>query len=180
MRYTLITDPAHAGFALNDIAPVYEAVFAEPPYLEGPRDLALFLETYQYEHKTPGFRLVLARTGEGELTGFAYGLPLGSTTGWWDSFLDATPAAEFTREDGQRTFVIKELAVLADQRGQGIGTQLHADLLDGLSAERATLTVRPEAPAAAWYERHGYELVGHTRPWDGAPVYRTLVKALPA
>ncbi|WP_308345172.1 GNAT family N-acetyltransferase [Streptomyces sp. ISL-94] len=178
MHYALITDPAYAGGALNDIAPVYESVFAEPPYLEGPRDLALFLDAYQCEHKTPGFRLVLARTGDGRLTGFAYGLPLASTTGWWDGFLDTTPTAEFTREDGRRTFVVKELAVLANWRGQGIGTKLHAALLDGLTAERATLTVRPEAPAAAWYERQGYELVGHTRPWDGAPVYQTLVKPL--
>ncbi|WP_369776279.1 GNAT family N-acetyltransferase [Streptomyces sp. R33] len=178
MDYTLITDPADAARALDDIAPVYEAVFAEPPYLEGPRDLALFLEAYQLEHKTPGFRLVQARAADGRLVGFAYGLPLASTTAWWDSFLDATPAQEFTREDGRRTFVVKEIAVLADQRGHGVGSTLHADLLNGITAERATLTVRPEAPAATWYERLGYEPVGHTRPWEGAPVYRTLAKPL--
>ncbi|MFB7467082.1 GNAT family N-acetyltransferase [Streptomyces sp. NPDC056224] len=180
MDYTLITDPAEAGQALDDIAPVYESVFAEPPYHEGPRDLALFLETYQREHKTPGFRLVLAHAADGELVGFAYGLPLSSTTEWWGGFLDTTPTQEFTREDGQRTFVVKELAVLADQRGHGVGRKLHADLLNGITAERATLTVRPEAPAAAWYERLGYGLVGHTQPWEGAPVYRTLARPLRA
>ncbi|UUU37596.1 GNAT family N-acetyltransferase [Streptomyces sp. NBC_00162] len=178
MDYTLITDPADAGRALDGIAPVYESVFAEPPYHEGPRDLAMFLETYQREHKSPGFRLALAHAAGGELVGFAYGLPLTSSTGWWDGFLDTTPAKDFTREDGQRTFVVKELAVLADQRGQGVGRRLHAELLDGITAQRATLTVRPEAPAAGWYERLGYELVGHTQPWDGAPVYRSLVKPL--
>ncbi|UUU37687.1 GNAT family N-acetyltransferase [Streptomyces sp. NBC_00162] len=71
-----------------------------------------------------------------------------------------------------------ELAVLADRRGQGIGRALHTALLDGVTAERVTLTVRPEAPAAAWYEHLGYQLVGLTQPWDGAPVYRSVIKPL--
>lgn len=123
---------------------------------------------------------ILARTADGDPAGFTYGLPLSSSTSWWDGFLDATPAAEFTREDGRRTFVLKELAVLADQRRHGIGRELHQHLLHGITADRATLTVRPEAPAAAWYERLGYTLVGHTQPWDSAPMYRTLLKPLRA
>ncbi|WP_327267133.1 GNAT family N-acetyltransferase (plasmid) [Streptomyces sp. NBC_01232] len=177
MEYTTVTDTVSAGRELDDLAPVYEAVFAEPPYNEGPRDVAEFLERYQREHKTPGFRLVLARDG-GELTGFAYGLPLASTTGWWSGFLNTALPEEFTREDGRRTFVVMELAVLADRRGLGVGRALHAALLNGVTAERVTLTVRPEAPAAAWYERLGYELVGVTQPWDGAPVYRSMIKPL--
>ncbi|MFI1067069.1 GNAT family N-acetyltransferase [Streptomyces spororaveus] len=177
MEYTTITDTIVAGRELDNLAPVYEAVFAEPPYDEGARDVAEFLERYQRERKTPGFRLVLARE-DGELAGFAYGLPLASTTGWWSGFLDTDLPEEFTREDGHRTFVVMELAVLADRRGRGIARALHTALLDGVTAERATLTVRPEAPAAAWYERLGYELVGLTQPWDGAPVYQSMIKPL--
>lgn len=177
MEYTTVTDTVAAGRELDDLAPVYEAVFAEPPYLEGPRDVAEFLERYQREHKTPGFRLVLARDGV-RLAGFAYGLPLASNTGWWSGFLDTDLPEGFTREDGHRTFVVMELAVVADQRGRGVGRALHTALLDGVSAERVTLAVRPEAPAAAWYERLGYQLVGLTQPWDGAPVYRSMVKPL--
>ncbi|WP_326594312.1 GNAT family N-acetyltransferase [Streptomyces sp. NBC_01294] len=177
MKYTTVTDPVAAGRELDDLAPVYEAVFAEPPYLEGPRDVAEFLERYQREHKTPGFRLVLARDA-GKLAGFAYGLPLASTTGWWSGFQDTDLPEEFTREDGHRTFGVMELAVLADRRGHGVGRALHTALLDGVTAERVTLTVRPEAPAAAWYERLGYTLIGLTRPWDGAPVYRSMIKPL--
>ncbi|WP_327267211.1 GNAT family N-acetyltransferase (plasmid) [Streptomyces sp. NBC_01232] len=175
MEYTTVTETDTAGRELDDLAPVYEAVFAEPPYNEGPRDVAEFLERYQREHKTPGFRLVLARDG-GELTGFAYGLPLASTTGWWSGFLDTDLPKEFTREDGQRTFVVMELAVLASWRGRGVGRALHTALLDGVTAERVTLTVRPEAPAATWYEHLDYQLVGLTQPWDGAPVYRSMIK----
>ncbi|WP_314253508.1 GNAT family N-acetyltransferase [Streptomyces kutzneri] len=177
MEYTTLTDTIAAGRELDDLAPVYAAVFAEPPYNEGPRDVAEFLERYRREHKTPGFRLVLARDA-GELAGFAYGLPLASTTGWWSGFLDTDLAEEFTREDGRRTFVVMELAVRAGWRGHGVGRALHTALLDGVTAERVTLTVRPEAPAAAWYERLGYALVGLTRPWDGAPLYRSMIKPL--
>ncbi|WP_332759787.1 hypothetical protein [Streptomyces sp. MT206] len=49
---------------------MHESAFTEPPCNEGPGDLALILETYQCEHKTPGF------PASGELAGFAYGLPL--------------------------------------------------------------------------------------------------------
>ncbi|MFK0016296.1 GNAT family N-acetyltransferase [Streptomyces sp. NPDC091027] len=180
MEYTAVTDPAAAGRELDDLAPVYEAVFAEPPYLEGPRDVAEFLQRYQSEHKTPGFRLITARE-HGELVGFAYGLPLSSGTGWWEGFTDGTVLPDgFAREDGHRTFVVMELAVLADRRGHGVGTALHDTLLrEANGAERIALAVRPEAPAAAWYERLGYQLVGLTQPWDGAPVYRSMTKTLP-
>ncbi|MGO4462598.1 N-acetyltransferase family protein [Streptomyces sp. M-16] len=179
MQYATVTDPAAAGRELDDLAPLYEAVFAEPPYLEGPRDVAGFLERYQHEHTTPGFRLITARE-HGELVGFAYGLPLSSGTRWWEGFTDGTLLPDgFTREDGHRTFVVMELAVLAHLRGTGVGRTLHAALLrEAKGAERVALAVRPEAPAAAWYERLGYQLVGLTQPWDGAPVYRSMTKTL--
>ncbi|GAA3386369.1 GNAT family N-acetyltransferase [Streptomyces racemochromogenes] len=181
MKYTTITDTAAAARQLDALAPVYETVFAEPPYLEGPRDVADFLQRYQHEHKTPGFRLVTAHTDGSEgsgLAGFAYGLPLATSTGWWTGLLDTNLPEAFTREDGHRTFVVMELAVLPHHRGHGIGQTLHTALLEGLTAERVTLTVRPEAPAAAWYEHLGYTPVGHTQPWDGAPIYRSLIKML--
>ncbi|MFF1497173.1 GNAT family N-acetyltransferase [Streptomyces sp. NPDC058304] len=81
-------------------------------------------------------------------------------------------------EDLAGEFVVMELAVLAHRRGHGVSRALQTALLHGVTAERATLTVRSEAPAAAWYERLGYELVGLTQPWDGAPVYRSMIKRL--
>ncbi|MEU3317113.1 GNAT family N-acetyltransferase [Streptomyces sp. NPDC006662] len=175
----MTTDRTEARHALDDLAPIYEAVFAEPPYLEGPRDVADFLQRYQHEHAVPGFRLVVARDDDGQAAGFAYGLPLSSTTGWWTGLLDAAPPPDFTREDGRRTFVVMELAVLAEHRGLGTGRALHTALLDGVTAERVTLTVRPDGPAATWYQHLGYTLVGHTRPSNGAPVYQSMVMQRP-
>lgn len=53
-----------------------------------------------------------------------------------------------------------------------------------MTAERVTLTVRPEPEAAAAaartaYLSWGYELVGTSHPWDDAPLYDCLLRPLP-
>lgn len=169
-------DGAGAAALLDEILPAYEEVYAEPPYNEGPRDIAEFIERFQRQALRPGFRVVAARSG-GSLVGFAFGYLLPSDTQWWAGALSPLPA-EFTAEDGKRTFVIIELAVRRPWRRQGVAAQMHAGLLDGLKAGRATLTMRPEpeaAPAQAAYEKWGYRTVGQLRPWDEAPVYDAMV-----
>lgn len=176
---TTVTDPGQATRLLDDIAPVYEEVYAEPPYHEGPRDVAQFIERYGREHKVRGFRLATARNDQGELSAFAYGLPLSSSTTWWEGFLDTTLADNFTREDGRRTLVIMELAVRAQYRRRGLARALHTALMEDNPAQRVTLAVRPEAePATSLYDDLGYRLVGHTRPWDDAPTYRCMIRDL--
>ncbi|SOB84706.1 GNAT family N-acetyltransferase [Streptomyces sp. 1331.2] len=173
--FETVTDAESAARLLDEIAPLYEQVFAEPPYFEGPRDLADFLEGYDRFRTVPGFRLVLARSGG--LVGFAFGVLLQSDSRWWDSLgLDS----EFVREDGRRTFVIREIAVAPGYRRRGLGRDLHAAVLEDIEADRITLAVRPEAEAAVkLYEALGYRNVGDMTPsWDGAPVYRCMVRDL--
>lgn len=175
-----VTTVASSGIAeqvLGDLLPIYEAVFAEHPYNEGPRDVADFLERFQHERTARGFRLAYAHV-DGSMVGFAYGYLLESSTTWWGGFLDTKPDDAFTREDGHRTFVIMELAVMPDHRRRGLGRELHDVLVHGQAVERFTLAVRPEAqPALFLYEGLGYELVGRTRPWDDAPTYCVAVRA---
>jgi len=86
---------------------------------------------------------------------------------------------DFTHEDGRRTFVIIELAVRKAWRRRGIAAALHTRLLDGLDAERVTLTMRPEpeaAPAQSAYAAWGYQRVGVSHPWDEAPLYDCMVR----
>jgi GNAT superfamily N-acetyltransferase len=168
----LYTDAGHHQAAV----PYLRAALAEPPYNEGPRDIAEFIERFQRQALRPGFRVVAARWG-GSPVGFAFGYLLPSDTRWWAGALSPLPA-EFTAEDGKRTFVIIELAVRRPWRRQGVAAQMHAGLLDGLKAGRATLTMRPEpeaAPAQAAYAKWGYRTVGQLRPWDEAPVYDAMV-----
>ncbi|MBV7697639.1 GNAT family N-acetyltransferase [Streptomyces sp. TRM70350] len=173
-----ITDTGLAARLLDDLAPLYEEVFAEPPYGEGPREVGAFIARFQRERQHKGFRLALARDGE-HLMGFAYGLPLASDTPWWDALTDVELSDDFTREDGRRTFAVMEVAIRAPHRRRGLARALHAALICGNPAERVTLAVRPEAePAVALYAALGYRLVGRSCLWDGAPTYLYMLRWL--
>lgn len=181
---TAITYSRHSGgdaaMALDDFLPAYEEVYAEPPYSEGPRDVAEFIEHYDVHAHRPGMRVVLARDGD-ELVGFTYGYYLAADTRWWANIQDTELSSEFTREGGRRTFVILEMAVRKPWRRRGISAALHDRLLDGIEAERVTLTVRPEpeaAPARSAYLSWGYKPVGTSHPWDDAPLYDCMVRPL--
>ena len=165
---------------LDAILPAYEEVYVEPPYCEGPRDVADFIARFQKQATRQGFRLVVARDG-GEIVGFSFGFLLPADTTWWEGLREPMPP-EFTRETGERTFVIIELAVRKPWRRQGTAAQLHNTLLDGQAVERVTLTMRPEpeaAPAQAAYAAWGYRKVGQSQPWDEAPVYDSMVLDFP-
>lgn len=167
--------------ALEVFIGAYEEVYADPPYLEGPIDVGLFVEHYQTHCQRPGMRLVLARDGE-EVIGFAYGYALAPDTRWWQSVRGTELPAEFTRESGARTWAIIELAVRKAWRRRGVARGLHARLLEGLRVERVTLTVRPEPEAVAArsaYAVWGYRKVGVSQPWEEAPVYDVMLRDLP-
>ncbi|WP_219670412.1 GNAT family N-acetyltransferase [Streptomyces bambusae] len=169
-------DGQEAAGALDLFLPAYEEVYAEPPYSEGPSDVAQFIEHYLLHVHRTGMRLIVARDGE-DVIGFTYGYLLPADTGWWSN-LDRELPVDFTREDGARTWVILELAVRKPWRRRGIASALHAALLDGLDVERVTLTVRPEPEAAAAqaaYAAWGYRAVGTSHPWEGAPFYKAMI-----
>ncbi|MEU1520423.1 GNAT family N-acetyltransferase [Streptomyces sp. NPDC005811] len=176
VRFERWEGPEAAG-QLDAFLPAYEEVYAEPPYCEGPRDVAEFIDHYgQQIRSRPGFRLVVAYGG-GQVVGFGYGYRLPADTKWWANLLDPV-CAEFGRETGVRTFAVIELAVRKPWRRRGVAAGLHARLLEGLAVERVTLTVRPEAeaaPARAAYAAWGYRTVGRSHPWPEAPVYDAMV-----
>lgn len=165
-----------AAKQFDAILPVYEEVYAEPPYCEGPREVAEFLDRLDDQLNRPGFRLAIA-AADAAVIGFSFGFLLPADTHWWTDELKPLPD-EFTHENGQRTFAIIELAVRARFRRRGVGSRLHATLSDRLTAERITLAVRPEpeaAPARAAYVAWGYRKVGQAQPWYGAPIYDTMM-----
>ncbi|WP_181785634.1 GNAT family N-acetyltransferase [Streptomyces phytophilus] len=170
---------AAAAEKLEAFLPAYREVYVEPPYCEGPDDVAGFVELFAVQAGRPGFRVALA-VGGGEVVGFAYGFRLPPDTGWWRNLLQPPPPG-FAAEDGQRTFAVIELAVRKPWRRQGVARRLHAALLGGLAVERVTLTVRPEpeaVPAQAAYESWGYRKLGKSQPGAAAPVYEAMVLQL--
>ncbi|MCO6010215.1 GNAT family N-acetyltransferase [Actinoallomurus purpureus] len=171
-------DGCGAAALTEKVVGLYAAVFAEPPYAEGPEDVEDFRDLLAIEIPQPGFRLVTAEV-DGELVGFAYAYSLREATRWWED-ITPSPAPEVTAERDGRTFAVKELAVAAPYRRKGIGRRLHGVLLARRSEERATLTVRPDAaPALAAYESWNWSQLGVIRPGGGEITYVVMVRSLP-
>lgn len=165
---------------LDVVLPMYKEVWVEPPYCEGIKEIADFVDRFAQEVRLPGARLVVARCG-GLPVGYAFGYPLPPDTGWWKA-MDEGTTAEFAVETGERTLGIVELAVRARWRRQGVAARLHARLQEGLGIERVTLAMRPEpeaAPAHAAYAAWGYRQIGSWRPADDAPASRIMLLTLP-
>jgi ribosomal protein S18 acetylase RimI-like enzyme len=119
--------------------------------------------------RQPGFALAEARHG-GFLVGYAAGMP-----------------PDLTDEHPGRTFALTDLLVRAPWRRQGIGRELHDQLLRGRPEERATLVVAPGAGAAQQALRSwGWRKVARTRgsgtvldvPVLDVPVLDVLVLSL--
>ncbi|MDQ3762375.1 MAG: GNAT family N-acetyltransferase [Actinomycetota bacterium] len=144
---------------------------------EGPAEVEDFTSGWSRRIDQRNFRLVVARRAE-EPIGFAFGFQLPAQTKWWDGALTPLPD-EITTEYPGRTFVIIELAVRRPYRQRGVGRLLHAHLTAGLSEERITLLVSPEAPAPQHaYRSWGYQPVGQIQPFPNGPVYDAMIKSL--
>ncbi len=161
----------------GSIRPVYASAYAEAPYNEGPNDVAEFGRGWPSRVIQPSFRLVVARL-ETRPIGFTFGHQLTTTTRWWQGLLDEVDDDVTTEREG-RTFAVIELAVERQLRKQGVGRELHSYLLAGLTEERVTLLVRPEAPAARCaYLSWAYQPIGRLQPFDDGPVYDAMIKTL--
>ncbi|SUE31170.1 Acetyltransferase (GNAT) family [Nocardia farcinica] len=128
-----------------------------------------------------GFDLVIAYI-DGEPVGQTWGWPLGPHNVWWGGLtLDDDDPAEFTAEDGTRTFALSEIMVCQEWTGRGLARALHDELLSGRREQRATLLVEPENERAyARYRKWGWSRVGMLTPgWPDAPTFDVLIRSLP-
>ena len=141
---------------------------------------APFADRFLVQRRQPGFVLAEARHG-GYLVGYAFGMPLRSSTDWWRHLTTPLPDA-VTAEHPGRTFALVELVVRASWRRQGIGRALHDLILRDRPEERATLTIPPAAtPAQNAFRNWGWRKVARTRGEEpGSPVSDILVTTLPA
>ncbi|MFF8958756.1 GNAT family N-acetyltransferase [Streptomyces sp. NPDC014894] len=172
-------DAAGAVRVEGELRRVYAEVFAEPPYEETAEGVEAGLRRFHGKAGEPGFRAALARDGDGEPVGMAYGYALGARNDWWDRMVEPVPEA-LSREDGGRTFGLMELAVRARWRRFGVGRRLHDALTEGAEEERMLLNMWPEARAAlAAYRRWGYRKVGEARAGDSGFVLDVMVLELP-
>ena len=154
-----------AASLIDGLRVLYAAVYAEPPYRDGPADVAEFVAEWRELRNQPGFWLVVARTA-GQLVGFAVGYVAEWASGWWVGIGPGWPGGDTAdpvglSDDGGHSFGIAELGVHPGWRRRGLASRLHEALLAGRSEPRVVLWVRADAPAArATYARWGYRLIG--------------------
>jgi ribosomal protein S18 acetylase RimI-like enzyme len=164
----------------DELRQIYREAFAESPYHKTEVAAEANFRRFRTQVKKAGFRAVLARSDDHEPIGMAYGYPLLTTTGWWDTLTEPVPA-DVRREDGYRTFGLFELAVRPGWRRQHTATALHRALLDGLPQQRVLLNTRPDALAARTaYQSWGYQKIGESHPWTGAVLHDVLILDLSA
>lgn len=164
-----------ARMARADLARIYAAAFAQPPYRKTEADVTANFARFDRQTTRPGFRAAIAHDAHGTPLAMAYGHTLSAATGWWSTLID--PVDEQTRhEDGARTFGLFELAVHPDHQRQHLATAVHATLIEDLPHERVILNARPEATAAiAAYTSWGYRPIGRNIPWTGATEHVILL-----
>ncbi|MEU1589488.1 N-acetyltransferase [Micromonospora sp. NPDC005710] len=172
VTYTVHT-PGSAAAVLPALVRLYGVVYAEPPYNEGPDQVAGFADGLPGETGRSGFSLVVADDA-GLLVGAAYGwtMPAGR---WWTR-ADTEPPSDLLNAD---KFAVMEWVVHPDRRAVGIGAELIRRLLNTRSEPWATLASNPAAPARAIYRRAGWQQVGGSAMPDGTPMH-LLVLPLPA
>ncbi|MEU3877370.1 MULTISPECIES: GNAT family N-acetyltransferase [Streptomyces] len=169
-------DHTHAAELRELLLDVHDDCYAQSENRDGfdsRERFAWFLDRWS---QRPGWDCVVGYDGD-EAAGFAYGAPLVSASPWWDKVSGLEPG--FAREDGTRTFAVSEIMVRPRWRKTGTAALLHEELLRGRPEERATLLVNSAHPKVqALYEEWGYVPVGHTRPYDDAPVMTAMVRPL--
>ncbi|MEU4555921.1 GNAT family N-acetyltransferase [Micromonospora violae] len=163
----LIYTTSHGQDAAPFFGPLvdlYECVYAEPPYEEGPDQVARFRDCLPGEADRLGFTLVTVAV-DSSLVGAAYGwtMPAGD---WWTR-ADADPPAEIR---AVAKLAVMEWIVHPHHRGEGVGAELMRRLLADRPERYATLASDPRSRARQVYARNGWRQVGTSvLPW-GPPM----------
>ncbi len=170
--YTILNGAATITYVAQ-LVDLYALVYAEPPYAEGPEQVAGFAAKLPEEARRPGFELAAA-VDQTDLVGIAYGWTMPAGT-WWSN-ADPPPPAEIKAAE---KLAVMEWIVHPTRRGEGIGATLMRMLLARRTEQWATLASDPRAAARRIYERAGWRQVSRsTLPWG--PPMDLLALPLPA
>ncbi len=161
---------------LDELVAVYAAAHDVPPYRGDP-----FFSADAHRGRMraamdiPGFGTLMAVV-DGTTAGYTYGVTLPTDRAWWMSLGGARPVAAQAAADAGQILWLRELLVLPEYRGLGLGRQLH----DRMTGERpepwVTLTCIPgNQPAHAAYLRWGYRILGRIRHAPESPVYDAML-----
>lgn len=159
---------------LDEIAELYEVVYAEPPYNGGSVfSRERMLERTRVQREASGFTLIAARQGD-ELVGFSFGFTFAEGC-WWGGKTTPEPPADVLAPP---KFAVIELVVAKSWRGRRLSTALMGAVLAGRVEPYATLLSEPDAPARRIYDHWGWQHVADVQPAEDAPYMHALVLPL--
>jgi GNAT superfamily N-acetyltransferase len=147
---------AHESWA-GEVASVYAAAFAGPPYSRGPAHVQGFQDALRRHVDRSGF-VALGALVRDRIVGFTYGYTTDRDQ-WWH---EQVRAALGTRADRWLTdaFEYVELALEPRWRRLGIGRRLHDALLGSQSHPRAVLsTIDAVTAGRRLYESAGWQVL---------------------
>ena len=166
---------------LGEACAVYAAAFRQAPYHEDEHQAAGFAERVRrYAAERDGFRLALARDGDGPLAGVALAV-LARPGDWWrDTAAAALSAQDARRWLGDLCLEVVHVAVRPDVQRQGVGTLLHDALISGAPAPTGVLSCHPDARAAQrlYLGRDWTLLTEAFRTAEGQPGYWLMARDL--
>jgi GNAT superfamily N-acetyltransferase len=121
--------------------------------------------------KHPGFALVIAYAG-GTPVGFGYAFPCSADYWFGPGLVEQVPEGART----ERLMGLCELAVRPPWQSQGIGTRLHAALLQAVNPQWSSLLALPSNRRGQdLYARLGYEYAGPYRNSPDGPEFDLLL-----
>lgn len=147
---------------LGALGAAYAAVFAEPPWREGPVHVGAFLDRLLLHARMEGFRMIAAVEDRRprRIAAFGYGVTARCDDGRCMVSCLAD-AARTARRDLDGSFALLELGVTPTARRAGLGRRIHDAVLSGLQHPYAWLLTHPAAvPARRLYRQAGWTLLG--------------------
>lgn len=157
---------------VDQLRAVYQAVFTRPPWNEPAAAVDAFPKRIAHHAQHTGFRCWGATVAEtNRLAGFAYGYQTAPNQ-WWHDTVTADLPPDIIQRWFSNAFELVELAVHPDHQGQGVGSMLHAQIVQhAASRPVVTSTLEHDNPAVAFYLQRGWQVVrnqfrypGHTDP----------------
>lgn len=146
------------GTVHAELVALYRHCYAEPPWSEGPEEVAAYAERVRGWASEDGFTGLLARHDDGTLAGATYG--------WVGP--PQVRSLPLPGIDHPSVFHIGDLMVHPRSRRHGLGRRL----LDQLVAGRrpAVLVTHPDSDARYLYETAGWRSTGTITPLGSWPM----------
>jgi len=151
---------------LAEAVEAYRGAFGQPPYGEGPAEGAAFAErVLRYAGERDGFRFVVARSGDGRVTGVCLAV-LARPGDWWRDKVAAALSPDMAeRWLGGSCLEVVHVAVVPGAQRQRIGHRMHDVLIAGQPAPAGVLGCHPAAfPAQRFYRKRGWTALSKSFP----------------